>query len=125
MSAFDEEYPLVRAYPLPPIMYITLPAHANSHLHHSIGREICWLRAFKVLRVQCPSLDHDCDLSSFFHLSFLLDSHLIPFSACITNNTETLQKGGQSREPRVSRTRTFPGLFWVIYPNVIYLKIQL
>lgn len=57
--------PLVRACPLPPIMYITFPAHANSHLHYSIGREICWLRAFKVLRVQCPSLDHDCDLSSF------------------------------------------------------------
>lgn len=74
VATFDEEYPLSHAYPLPPIMYITLPAHANSHLHRSIGREISWLRAFKVLRVRCPSSDHDGDLSSFFH--FVVPSRL-------------------------------------------------
>lgn len=40
LSVSDEENPLIQADPLPPIMYITLPAHANSHLHHSIGRRI-------------------------------------------------------------------------------------
>lgn len=37
LSAFDEDHPLIQAYPLPPIMYITLPAHANSHLHTLLG----------------------------------------------------------------------------------------